>query len=168
MLRPQTCANSGPWPSTAQRWLPTLARTAARQQQLASRSSRPLSLTPVIYKRFDPTRVSEPPSKSGAFTEFVVNDRWLDCDVDFKHGDQVAPMHRHIDFVRVDRDVFRDGVQNFPVENRDEIGIAGRLSFMRQKNLQSFTRYRRGCAAAKEPEEINAALRPKNLRKRLF
>ena len=77
-------------------------------------------------------------------------------------------MHRHIDFVRVDRDVFRDGVQNFLVENRDEIGIAGRLSFMRQKNLQPFARYRRGRAAAKEPEEIDAALRPKNLRKDFF
>ena len=129
----------------------------SRQAALGSRSSASRSVSE-----------SEPSSESGTFTEFVVNDRWLDCDVDFKHRDQVAPMHRHINFVRVDRDVFRDGVQNFLVENRDEIGIARRLSFMRQKNLQPFARYRRGCAAAKELEEIHAALRPKNLRKNSF
>jgi hypothetical protein len=54
---------------------------------------RPMSLTPAIYERFDPMRESEPSNESGAFPEFVVNDRWLDRDVDFKHGDQVAPMH---------------------------------------------------------------------------
>ena len=99
-------------------------------------------------------RWSEPSSESGTFTEFVVDDRWLDCDVDFKHRDQVAPMHRHIHFVRVDLDVFRDGVQNFPVENCDEIGIAGRLSFHAPKEF-----------AAVRALPVAVARRPRSLRK---
>src|SRR5581483_3121868 len=83
-------------------------------------------------------------------------------DIDRERRHRLAAFHFDPDLVRVEGDVPADDRQYLLAEDTEQIGLAAGATFVRQQDLQSFPRNRRG-AAAKEVEQLHAAFRPNSL-----
>ena len=58
-----------------------------------------------------------------------------DLDLDFERRDHVAALHPHLDGVALDREMLGDDRDDLLALKRDDVRIADRAAFMRQKEL---------------------------------
>ena len=73
-------------------------------------------------------------------------------NIDGKRRNRVAPVHLDPHLVRIEGDVPAYDGQYLLAEGADQVGLAACAAFMREQNLQTFPRDRRGGPAAEEIE----------------
>jgi hypothetical protein len=73
-------------------------------------------------------------------------------NIDGKRRNRVAPVHLDPHLIRIEGDVPPDDGQNLLAESADQVGLAARAAFVREQDLQTFPRDRRGGPAAEKIE----------------
>src|SRR3954463_1042847 len=87
-------------------------------------------------------------------------------DIDFECCECAAPLQLHLNLVGIEIHMLGDDRKYFLADNTKQVGLVASRALVRQQNLQSLARNRRGAATPQEIEQVHAALRPNSLSNR--